>query len=168
MKVKILRVADEKLVDAEINEGENYKLPSRADGWKFDISNQLNLKNTYVYVLVRDEDPAIIEGYLVYKLNNQEPYMAYLEVAPHNKGNKKVYDLVAGCLLAYAARLSSLNGKDSFRGWLAFTVQEDNLEDQNKLMALYSKRYYAKKVTRTEMVISPTDGEKLVEKYLGS
>lgn len=58
-----------------------------------------------------------------------EPYMAYIEIAPHNKGEKKKYDLVAGCLIAFACRLSFIHGKGDYKGWLAFDVQEADKKD---------------------------------------
>lgn len=60
--------------------------------------------------------------------------MAYIEVAPHNRGIDKKYDLVAGCLIAYACRLSFIHGKDAYKGWLAFDVQEEDPKEEKKLM----------------------------------
>lgn len=100
-------------------------------------------------------------------LNKVEPYMAYIEIAPHNKGLHKKYDHVAGCLIAYASRLSFTLGQGAFKGWLAFDVQEPTKADQSKLMTLYSVKYRAKKFDETTMLIAPEDGEELIEKYLG-
>ena len=64
--------------------------------------------------------------------------------------------------------MSFIYGKGPYLGWLAFDVMEENESDQQQLMTLYSKRYYANKITDTTMVISPEDGEILIQQYLGS
>lgn len=90
--------------------------------------------------------------------------MAYIEVAPHNKGSSKKYDKVAGCLIAYACRLSFIKGKD---GYLAFDVLEENDEDEKKLMELYSKKYSAVRLEdSTTMIIFPQVSEKLINRFL--
>ena len=95
-----------------------------------------------------------------------EPYMAYIEIAPQNKGKDKRYDLVAGCLIAYACRLSTLYGKGVYHRWLAFDVFEEKKEDKIRLMALYSTKYHALRYGDTTMVISPANGKRLIEHYL--
>jgi len=169
MKVKIIQIKDGEFIDAEIKDGVKYILPTPADGWRFDFENFSKGANNYVYVLCKEDDHSIIEGCLIFKLiNNNQPNMAYIEVAPHNRGSEKIYDFVGACLISYACKLSFQHGKLNNKGWLAFTVQEDNVEDQKKLMALYEKKYFAKKLTNTAMVICTADGEKLIEKYLES
>lgn len=167
MQVKILKIEHGVLVDAKINE-QKANLPSLHDGWRFNFEKHAKTKNSTTFVLVTEEAPEIIEGCLIYKmLNDEEPYMAYIEIAPHNKGQNKKFDLVAGCLIAFACRLSFTYGKDHFKGWLAFDVQEENKEDEKKLMLLYSKKYKAQRIENTTtMIISPTNGEALIEKYL--
>ena len=95
--------------------------------------------------------------------------MAYIEIAPHNKGDVKKYDRVAGCLIAFACRLSFILGKGDYKGWLAFDVLEADKKDEERLMALYSREYKAQRISgTTAMVIAPEDGEALIEMYLES
>lgn len=167
MKVKIIQIKNGEFIDAEIREGIDYKLPKPEDGWKFDFENFSKGTNNYVYVLCKDDDHSIIEGCLIFKLiNNSQPTMAYIEVAPHNKGLEKIFDSVGACLIAFACKLSFQHGKLNHKGWLAFTVLKENPEDQKKIMALYKRKYFAKKLTNTAMIIHPADGEKLIKKYL--
>ncbi len=167
MKVKLLD-KEKCEIDSEILEGQKVKLPSIHDGWRFNFNNHSKSPNTFTYALVTIETPDIIEGCLVYKmLDKSEPYMAFVEVAPHNKGSDKQYDLVAGCLIAYACRLSFIHGKGPYNGWLAFDVQEENKEEEEKLMKLYSSKYRAKRLEKTTtMYIIPEDGESLIKTYL--
>lgn len=168
MKVKILKVGGGNLVDAEIEEGRKLNLPSIQEGWRFNFSRHSKDKGAHCYVLISEETPNVIEGCLIYKMRNDlEPYMAYIEIAPHNKGENKTYDLVGGCLIAFACRLSFILGKGDYKGWLAFDVQEVSKNDEKKLMALYSNKYRAFRMQgSTTMVIMPEDGEKLIEQYL--
>ncbi len=168
MKVRILKVEPDELVDARIKEGEKFRLPSIHDGWRFNFHKHAKATGARTYVLVSEETPGNIEGCLVYKMREeQEPYMAYIEIAPWNKGENKKYDLVAGCLIAFACRQSFILASGDFKGWLAFDVMEASEEDQNKLMALYSRKYKALRMANTTtMIIRPEDGEKLIEKYL--
>ncbi|MCF2218336.1 hypothetical protein H9Q08_03380 [Chryseobacterium sp. PS-8] len=170
MKVKIYDVENQVDINAKIVEAKDFKgnLPSITDNWRFSF-NKLSIgKNTRTYVLVAEHSDEVIEGCLIFKmLEGKEPYMAYIEIAPHNKGNEKQYDKIAGCLIAFASRLSFIHGKEYYTGYLTFHVSEESEEDQIKLMALYSKKYYAIRFAETDlMIIKPEDGEKLIEFYL--
>ena len=92
--------------------------------------------------------------------------MAYVEVAPHNKGKNKRYDKVAGCLIAFACRLSFMHGKGDYKGWLTFDVMEESEKDKVKLMAVYCVKYGALKWGDTTMVIPPEVSEKLINNFL--
>ncbi|CAN5379475.1 hypothetical protein BH09BAC5_BH09BAC5_16220 [soil metagenome] len=167
MRIKILKVEADELVEAQIKGVEKLKLPSIHEVWRFNFPKHAKDKGAQVYILVAEESPAIIEGCLIYKMRVEvEPYMAYIEIAPHNKGVNKKYDLVAGCLIAFACRLSFILGKGDYKGWLAFDVREKSKTDQTKLMALYSKKYKALKFSETTMLIKPENGEQLIEAYL--
>jgi hypothetical protein len=167
MKVKLLDNENCE-IESEILEGQKVKLPSIHDGWRFNFNKHSKSANTFTYALVTIETPDVIEGCLIYKMLDQnEPYMAFVEVAPHNKGSDKQYDLVAGCLIAYACRLSFIHGQGPYKGWLAFDVQEESKEAEEKLMKLYSSKYKAKRFEKTTtMYIMPEDGESLIKTYL--
>lgn len=170
MDVKILDVITELFVAAEIKDAVKSKLslPSLTDGWRFNFKKHSKSDKYQTYALVTNESPHIIEGCLIFELKNkEEPYMAYIEIAPHNKVYPKKYDHVAGCLIAYACRLSIKDGKGHFKGWLAFDVQEESIDDENKLMAMYAIKYHAKRwLDTTTMLINPADSEILITKYL--
>ena len=130
MKVKIIRLIDNQQVDAAILTPLKVILPSITDGWRFNFKSHSKKKGFKTYILACEDSPTIIEGCLIFQLRDMvEPFMAFIEIAPHNKGKSKRYDKVAGCLIAFACRLSFINGKDHFKGWLAFDVLE---EDKNE------------------------------------
>lgn len=169
MDVKILKIEGNFLVDAKISDSKLIKIspPSVTDGWRFNFNKHSKKKNFETYVLVSEETSEKIEGCLTFEMKEKiEPYMAYIEIAPHNKGTIKEYDNVAGCLIAYACRLSFIKGEGDFEGWLAFDVMEEDREDEIKLMALYSQKYNALKFGDTTMVIPPEGGQKLIDEFL--
>jgi hypothetical protein len=94
-------------------------------------------------------------------------YMAYIEIAPHNRGAAKKHDHVAGCLIAFAWRLSLASKDDNHKGYLTFDVMESKPENEKKLMQVYSRKYGAVHLTgTTTLIITPENGEELMTKYL--
>jgi hypothetical protein len=167
MNVRILELSSGDLVNAIIRKGTAVEMPSIHDGWRFNFNKHIKAANTTAYVLVTEAAPDTIEGCLLFQMKNKEvPYMAYVEIAPHNKGNDRIYDYVAGCLIAFAYQQSLIHGQNDYKGMLFFDVLEEKKEDQLKLMALYSKKYGAKRYDGTTMVIIDDDGDNLIQEYL--
>jgi len=169
MKVKIIKVETKEEVDAQIKKGRPAELPSMQQEWRFNFDREIKkLKHATGYLLVTEEVPEVIEGCMIFQLiNNKEPYIAFVEVAPHNKKDRKKYDNVAGCLIAYAYQLSLIEGWDYFKGYLQFDVMEQDKKDEKKLMSVYSLKYNAKRIGETTtMVIADEDGDALITKYL--
>ena len=167
MNVKILKVSSGELTDAFIRI-RGIRLPGLQKGWRFAFDRQIKrLPYAIAYVLVAEETPDVIEGCLIFQMKEKTiPYMAFLEIAPHNKGDEKKYVYVAGCLIAFAFKQSLIQGKGHYKGWLTFDVSEEDEGNQIKLMALYSKKYGAVKVDETQMYIIDEAGDALIEKYL--
>lgn len=167
MKAKITRVVNGQNIDSEIIKSSGLMLPSISDGWRFNFKKHSKRADFQTYILVTDSTPKVVEGCLTFQLRDAiEPYMAYIEIAPHNKGKPKIHDNVAGCLIAFACRLSFIFGVEHYKGWLTFDVMEENKDDEIKLMAVYCQKYGALKWQETTMVISPEVGEKLITKFL--
>jgi len=167
MKVKILEVDTKLEVKSIISLATKNKtqLPSINDGWRFNFRKHSTSKDCETYVLITEKTPEIIEGCLI--INTKTPfqvYMAFVEVAPHNRGNNKKYDRVAGCLIAFACRQSFINDKE---GYLAFDVLEEKKENELRLMKLYSQKYNAVRLDNsTTMIILPEGSEKLINEFL--
>ncbi len=169
MEVKLIEVKSRKVLHAVIKGKEhfNVELPSFHEGWRFNFYKHSKKKNFKTYGMWCKNTPEVIEGCLIFELrNSSEPYMAYIEVAPQNKGKNKEKKNIAGCLIAFACRLSFTLGKNEYQGWLAFDVLEEKKEDELKLMSIYSIKYKALKFGETTMVISPEGGEKQIKEYL--
>ncbi len=170
MKVKILKISNSALIDAEILDSKTFKvvLPSVVNGWRFNFNKYSKNKGFEIYVLVKEDTPKVVEGCLIFEMKDKaEPYMAFVEVAPHNQGRNKEHEKVAGCLISFACRLSFMKGSDVYKGWLAFDVFEEEKENEIKLMSLYSTKYNALRYGETTtMVIPPEGGEKLINEFL--
>lgn len=171
MNVHIIVLGTGEQAKAIIKRGKASEMPSVQEEWKFDFKKQLkNLENATGYILVKEDTPDIIEGCLIFQLiDNIKPFMAYVEVAPHNKGKGKKHDHVAGCLIAFAFQLSLIRGVGTHNGALYFEIGEKRREDEIKLMILYSTKYNAYRLGNSNMmVIYDTDGDNLIEHYLNN
>lgn len=168
MKVKILEVSTDELINAFIRKGKAGELPSMQDNWRFNFGKQLQkLKHAAAFVLVTEETPTVIEGCMIFQMRDKTiPYMAFVEVAPHNQGDDKRFDHVAGCLIAYAFKQSLIKAKAEYKEMLMFDVLESNEEAALRLMALYCTKYRAKLVGGTRMIIEDEDGYALIAQYL--
>lgn len=167
MKVKIFEIETATESNSRISKvgSGNPSLPTITDGWRFNFRKHSRSKGFETYVLAKENSPNLIEGSLIIHHNDVgQSYMAYIEVAPHNRGDLKKNDWVAGCLIAFACRLSFMNGNE---GYLAFDVIENHEEDAQKLMQVYSQKYGALRLDgSTTMIILPEGSEKLIEEYL--
>ena len=167
MNVKIIETATNAEIESQISLviKNKSKLPSLTDGWRFNFSKHSKNKDYETYTLTTEKTPNIIEGCLI--INTKSPYevyMAFVEIAPHNRGANKKYKRVAGCLIAFACRLSFIKGKE---GYLAFDVKEETKENEIKLMKLYNQKYGAIRLDNsTTMIILPEGSEKLINEFL--
>lgn len=168
MKVKIVQVSTGAEIEALIKSGKVSEMPSMHDGWRYNFDKELkNLRHATGYLLLSDGPPEVLEGCMIFQLiDKKEPYLAMIEVAPHNKGREKLHENVAGCLIAYAYQESVKQGVGHFKAYLQLDVMEEKEEDQMKLMQVYSSKYNAKRIDETTMVICDEDGENLIERYL--
>jgi hypothetical protein len=160
MKVLLLDTVSAELVDARLLPAVLKDMKTITDGWHFNWRRQFGLPHSKAFKIVTGH-PERIEGLLIFQiLNKEEPYMAYLESAPHNRGNEKQLDYVAGCLIAKACQLSTLEGIGHFRGFLSFQCMDE------EVISVYHHKYGAYRVNTTYMFIDPKTGNELVERYL--
>lgn len=167
MNVKIIETATNAEIKSQIRlvTKNKSKLPSLNDGWRFNFSKHSKKRDFETYILTTEKAPDTIEGCLIINAKSPyEVYMAFIEIAPHNKGDNKKYKRVAGCLIAYACRQSFIKGKE---GYLAFDVKEEEKENEIKLMKLYNQKYGAVRIDNsTTMIILPEGSEKLINEFL--
>ena len=156
--VYILDILNNNLVEAEIVFTEKNDIPLKKDGWNFNWRQLTKNDNSQSYVLKLTNYKKSVEGALLLKIEAEMLIMDVLEVAPHNIGDEKRYDYVAGCLIAFACR-ESFKIEGNYKGFLTFISKTD-------LINWYSEKYGAELALGQRMFIDWENGKKLIEKYL--
>ena len=124
-------------------------------GWNFDWKHEfLDIKKE-VYKLAIVNNPGIIQGLLSVSIEQDHVFMNLLESAPFNVGQKKIYEGVAGNLVAYACKISFQKGYD---GYVAFTAKTKLIEHYEKTLGAYHFK-------NQRMIIETAAAKALVEKY---
>jgi hypothetical protein len=145
-----------RIVSVEIDNKKAKLLKSR--GWSFDwnkgasdlITDVARLKA----VLIEHE----IEGLIEYEIVQSEAYafIHKLEIDPHNRGNEKKHEGIAGVLLAYVAKESFSSGCEGFVVFISKT----------RLYEYYQKKYGAKPLGGLKLHFDTEASEKLIKEYL--
>jgi hypothetical protein len=125
------------------------------NGWNFNWKTELkdDIKEVYKLTIVNNLD--IVQGLLSVTKEADHIYMNLLENAPFNIGQNKLYEGVAGNLVAYACKLSFQYG---FDGFVAFTAK-------TKLVRHYEESLGAHHFGGYRMIIPTESSKLLVEKY---
>jgi len=128
---------------------------TKKNGWRFNWATEYKSPVKGVYKLTIMQNPANIQGLISFSVEQDHVFMHLLESAPFNVGKNKVYNGVPGNLVAYACKVSFLNGLD---GYVGFT-------SKTKLIAHYEKTLRAVHVGGQRMIIYPNDAQFLINKY---
>ena len=128
---------------------------TKKNGWVFNWKTELDDNTKEVYKLTINNNPNIIQGILSIIIETDHVYMNLLESAAFNKGKNKLYEGVAGNLVAYACKKSFQNG---FDGYLSFTAK-------TKLIDHYTKTLNAFHFGGHLMIINTLAASKLVDQY---
>ena len=128
---------------------------TKKNGWVFNWKTELDDNTKEVYKLTINNNPNIIQGILSITIETDHVYMNLLESAAFNKGKNKLYEGVAGNLVAYACKKSFQNG---FDGYLSFTAK-------TKLIDHYIKTLNAFHFGGHLMIINTLAASKLVDQY---
>jgi len=127
----------------------------KKNGWNFNWRAEYNDLTKEVYKLTIVNNPNIIQGLISITVETDHIFMNLLESAPFNIGKSKLYEGVAGNLVAYACKLSFQKG---FEGFVAFTAK-------TKLIEHYEKTLGAYHLINQRMIIDTNSSMKLVNKY---
>ncbi|MCY7351499.1 MAG: hypothetical protein LH606_12680 [Cytophagaceae bacterium] len=127
-------------------------------GWNFNWKAELADNTREVFKLTITNNPRIIQGLLSLSIEPDHVYMHLLENAPFNTGHGKLYEGVAGNLVAHACKVSFQQG---FDGFVAFTAK-------TKLIAHYQKTLGASILSGQRMIIPTGSAQILVNKYFKS
>ncbi|MBC8320174.1 MAG: hypothetical protein H8E34_05570 [Bacteroidetes bacterium] len=131
------------------------KVITKKKGWNFNWRSEFNNEKTEQYKLTIVNNTSIIQGLLSITIENDHVFMDLLESAPFNIGQNKLYEGVAGNLVAYACKVSFQKG---FDGFVAFTAK-------TRLIKHYEKTLGAFHFKNQRMIIDSRAAKRLVEKY---
>ncbi len=137
---------------------DDLKQVTKKYGWNFNWKQELADNSRDVFKLTITNNPNIIQGLLSLSLEHDHVYMHLLENAPFNIGQNKLYEGVAGNLVAHACKISFQQG---FNGFIAFT-------SKTKLIGHYEKTLGAYTLGGHRMIIPTDAAQKLVDKYFKS
>lgn len=131
---------------------------TKKNGWNFDWKKELEDNKKEVFKLTIQNNPTIIQGLLSLTLESDHVYMNLLENAPFNIGLNKIYEGVAGNLVAHACKVSFQHGFDGFVGFTAKT----------KLVKHYEKSLGAYSLGGNRMIIPTNSAKYLIDMYFKS
>ena len=128
---------------------------TKKNGWNFNWRTEFKNEKSEQYKLTIVNNPNIIQGLLSITIENDHVFMDLVESAPFNIGQNKLYEGVAGNLVAYACKVSFQKG---FEGYIAFTAK-------TQLIKHYEKTLGAFHFKNQRMIIDTWASKKLIEKY---
>ena len=131
---------------------------TKKNGWLFRWKIELDDNTKEVFKLTIINNPNIIQGMLSLTIENDHVFMNLVESAPFNIGKNKLYEGVAGNLVAYACKVSFQHG---FDGFIAFDAK-------TKLIHHYEKTLGAYHFGRQRMIIPTLSAQILIDKYFKS
>lgn len=131
------------------------KQTTKKNGWNFNWKSELDNDINEVYKLTIVGNSDIIQGALSIRKEADHILMNLLENAPFNIGRQKLYEGVAGNLVAFACKLSFQFGFDGFVGFTAKT----------RLIQHYINTLGAYHFGGHRMIIETHAAKLLVEKY---
>ncbi|TAH03556.1 MAG: hypothetical protein EAZ15_02855 [Sphingobacteriales bacterium] len=131
------------------------KQSTKKFGWQFNWKQELANNNKEVYKLTIINNINIIQGLISFTIKSDHIYMNLIESAPFNLGRNKIYEGVAGNLIAFACKVSFQRG---FNGFLSFTAKTKLIEHYQKTLGAY---HFGNNLMILETKASLT----LVEKY---
>jgi hypothetical protein len=127
-------------------------------GWSFNWKTEFDDNAKEVYKLTIINNPNIIQGLLSLTIETDHVLMNLVESAPFNIGKNKLYEGVAGNLVAYACKVSFQKG---FDGFIAFDAK-------TKLIQHYEKTLGAYRFGGQRMIIPTEPAQMLIDKYFKS
>lgn len=128
---------------------------TKKSGWIFNWVEEFNNNTREVYKLSIVNNTNIIQGLLSFTVKQDHVFMNLIESAPFNLGKNKLYEGVAGNIVAFACKVSFQRG---FNGFVSFTAK-------TKLILHYEKSLGAYHFANQLMIINTDAAKLLVDKY---
>lgn len=137
-----------------VNQVLSTKAIKKAD-WIFDWHSEITNNSKSVYSLATDTNQNIIQGLVSISDKGDHIFMNLIESAKFNKGTGKLYNGVAGNLVAFACKISFEKG---YEGVVSFI-------SKNQLIDHYKQTLGAKLFSGNRMYIDTKEAQILTTKY---
>jgi hypothetical protein len=134
------------------------KLVTKKNGWQFNWKSELADDSKEVYKLTIINNPDIIQGLISLSIRPDHILMNLVESAPFNIARNKLYEGVAGNLVAYACKMSFQHG---FDGFVSFTAKTQLIKHYEKTLGAYHFGGH-------RMIIPTVSAKILIDKYFKS
>jgi hypothetical protein len=131
------------------------KQSTKKNGWQFNWKKELSDNSREVYKLTIVNNPNIIQGLISFTIKSDHIYVDLIESAPFNLGRNKIYEGVAGNLIAFACKVSFQRG---FEGFISFTAKTKLIEHYEKTLGAY---HFGNRL----MILETKSSSMLVDKY---
>ena len=131
------------------------KYVTKNKGWNFNWKEEFNQIKKEVYKLTIINNSTIIQGLLSVTIEKDHVFIDLLESEILNIGKNKIYEGVAGNLVAYACKISFQRG---FEGYVVFTAKTNLINHYEKMLGAYHFK-------NQRMIIETQASKILVEKY---
>ncbi|MDR0842301.1 MAG: hypothetical protein LBP68_02655 [Acidobacteriota bacterium] len=128
---------------------------SKRNKWLFDWKTEWSDNRKEIYKLTIVNNPHIPQGLMSLSIGTDHVFIHLLENAPFNLGKNKLYEGVAGNLVAYACKTSFHHG---FEGYVSFTAKTN-------LIKHYKKTLNAELIGSQTMIINTIAANILIDKY---
>lgn len=134
------------------------KKVTKKNNWLFNWKREFNEVNRHVFKLYISGNSNIIQGLISLEIKQDHVYIHLIESSPFNKGKSKIYNGVAGNLVAFACKFSFDNGHFGNVSFLSKTQLIDH----------YIESLGAFHFGGRIMIIETKAAIKLIEKYFKS
>lgn len=131
------------------------KFITKKNGWVFNWRDEIKEPSKEVYKLTIVNNSTIIQGLVSLEVKSDHIYLHLIESAPFNKGKKKMYNGVAGNLVAFACKFSFQRGKE---GNISFLSKTALIEHYEQSLGAF---HFGGRI----MVIETIAALKLIDKY---
>ena len=131
------------------------KSVTKKNKWNFNWKVEFNDLKKEVYKLTIINNSSIIQGLLSITIEQDHVYMNLLESSPFNIGKNKLYEGVAGNLVAYACKVSFQKG---FEAFVAFTAKTNLIKHYEENLGAYHFK-------NQRMIIETESAKKLITRY---
>lgn len=123
--------------------------------WVFDWKKELKNAENLIFKLNTVENPTVIQGLISLTDKGDHIFMNLIESAKFNKGKNKLYNGVAGNLVAFGCKVAFEKNYDGVVSFIAKT----------NLISHYEKTLGAKRFAGNRMFIDTNEAEFLVKQY---